>query len=166
MRALLASALVTLLACDQAEPQEVPKPKWDGVSISLNQENIIASFEEDSMYYSHWWYDRSIMVDSTFERREEARLAISDVELDSLFALALGLIETPVITDDYVTCYAGDRVKIKLFHGFGSGSVDVSVNYVPVSDWLSLSPMHAKLKTMTFDRFDSVPKQAVFVEQP
>jgi len=68
-----------------------------------------------------------------------------------------------VLSEDGATEIHGDNVVIRLFHGVGSGKVEVEISYVSVDHWLSLSPLNVRLRAMTVGRFDNVPKRSVDV---
>lgn len=163
MRFLLLLTTLVLFACKEEGPKEESNPKWDGVSVKVKDAIVVASDEMDSMRYSRWWFEQDVLSDSTVQRHEEAHIAITQGELDSLISLAQRLIEEPVLSEEGATEIVGDNVKIRLFHGNGSGKVELAVTYVSVDHWLSLSPLNMKLKAMTLDRFDSVPKRSVVV---
>jgi len=156
-------AALVLLACREEGAKEESNPKWDGISVKVKDTVVVASVEMDSMRYSREWFEQDALSDSTIQRHEEAQIAITRGELDSLISLAQRLIQEPVLSEDGATEIVGDNVKIRLFHGIGSGKVELAVSYVSVDHWLSLSPLNMKLKAMTVDRFDSVPKRYVVV---
>ena len=161
MRFLLLLAAFVLLACQEEGPKEKSNPKWDGVSVKVKDAVVVASVEMDSMKYSRWWFEQDALSDSTVQRHEQAHIAITRGELDSLISLAQRLIQEPVLSEDGATEIVGDNVKVRLFHGVGSGKVELAVSYVSVDHWLSLSPLNMKLKAMTFDRFENVPKRSI-----
>lgn len=153
---------LTFHACNLKTPEgnsDKKGPIWTGVAINWNRLDVYVEPEIDSLL----WYNvgrttyRLEGRDSSFGETYRASIAISPAERDSILALASSIVTDAVQTNDWVTCYAGDNVRIKLT----SGATSLSLSYGSVKDWLRLNPKHARLKAMTFDRFDSIPKELV-----
>ncbi len=155
-------ASFTLLACDTNAPEgnsEKKGPTWTGVAINWNRLDVYVEPDVDSLL----WYNVGRTTyqlegrDSSFGETYRASIPISPAERDSILELASSIVTDAVQTNDWVTCYAGDNVRIRLT----SGATSLSLSYGSVKDWLRLNPKHARLKAMTFDRFDSIPKELI-----
>lgn len=155
-------ASLTLLACDTNAPEgnsERKGPIWAGVALNWNRLDVYVEPDVDSLI----WYNVGHTIaeldgrDSSFGETYRATIPMSPAGRDSILVLASSIVADAVQTSDWVTCYAGDNVRIKLT----SGATSLSLSYGSVKDWLSLNPKHSRLKAMTFDRFDSIPKERV-----
>ena len=155
-------ASLTLLACDTNAPEgksEKKGPTWTGVVINWNRLDVYIEPDVDSLLWynvgrtTYQWEGR----DSSFGETYRASISISPSERDSIIELASSIVTDAAQTNDWVTCYAGDNVRIRLT----SGATSLSLTYGSVKDWLRINPKHVRLKAMTFDRFDSIPKELV-----
>jgi hypothetical protein len=160
-RAIILLLLIINFSCENNHSTDIKsdsqvetdsqKEIWELLKIRVDNELFYVSTNQDTCYYFPPVNQEELKKPIGDQKRVSKKIILSKIERDTLISLALDAISNPKMTDQQVSCYAGQYVTISL----KGNSTTITCEYSSISDWTKISSTLNKINDLTFEKVKS-----------
>lgn len=152
---LLLYIIIILVSCNSNNIKIKESGKWSDFKFVLNNKVLYISMGEDSCMLVETFKEDLTFFKKTGEyRRTELKYIINHERKEKIFRLAEEIITKPIISEQIVSCYAGDYITISL----ENKTTKIACEYMSTSNWTKISNELKELNEMLI--LDSKKRQS------